>query len=226
MDVGLVALLRLTWVAAILPIILASLRLRPFHQTILGLAKRGKTMHPSSSVKVHSSSEILLSFLHGGYPVDNPFATHHMAICMHCWLNLINHLCIAQIPQGMACCVPALVDGSSSLETPLRVIICIPLSALSSNAHIRLFHWHEANTYFCMASYYIVAPLSLCCTCALEVFEFTLDLVSEGRKQWQPLEVIGGNRFPLWLGWKQWVGSAIFLWGWIHQLRCHAILVS
>ncbi|PPS12217.1 hypothetical protein GOBAR_AA08435 [Gossypium barbadense] len=49
MEVGLVALLRLTWVAAILPIILASLRLRPFHQTILGLAKRGKTMHPSSS---------------------------------------------------------------------------------------------------------------------------------------------------------------------------------
>ncbi|MFQ6620505.1 hypothetical protein Gotur_000972, partial [Gossypium turneri] len=102
-----------------------------------------------------------------------------------------------------SCFVPALVDGSSSLETPLRVIICIPLSALSSNAHIRLFHWHEANTYFCMASYYIVAPLSLCCTCALEVFEFTLDLVSEGRKQWQPLEVISGNRFPLWLGWKQ-----------------------
>eukprot|EP00268_Persea_americana_P012348 TRINITY_DN1519_c2_g1_i5.p1 TRINITY_DN1519_c2_g1~~TRINITY_DN1519_c2_g1_i5.p1 ORF type:complete len:105 (+),score=15.82 TRINITY_DN1519_c2_g1_i5:149-463(+) len=28
------------------------------------------------------------------------------------------------------------------------------------------------------------------------------------------------------LGWFQWTGAAIFLWGWIHQYRCHAILGS
>ncbi|KAF2322807.1 hypothetical protein GH714_031013 [Hevea brasiliensis] len=28
------------------------------------------------------------------------------------------------------------------------------------------------------------------------------------------------------LGWCQWVGATIFFWGWIHQLRCHAILGS
>lgn len=27
------------------------------------------------------------------------------------------------------------------------------------------------------------------------------------------------------LGWFQWTGATIFLWGWIHQYRCHAILV-
>lgn len=27
------------------------------------------------------------------------------------------------------------------------------------------------------------------------------------------------------LGWMQWIGAAVFLWGWIHQYRCHAILV-
>ena len=28
------------------------------------------------------------------------------------------------------------------------------------------------------------------------------------------------------LGWCQWVGAAIFFWGWLHQRHCHAILVS
>ncbi|KMZ68334.1 3-oxo-5-alpha-steroid 4-dehydrogenase family protein [Zostera marina] len=28
------------------------------------------------------------------------------------------------------------------------------------------------------------------------------------------------------LGWYQWIGTAIFMWGWIHQLRCHTILGS
>ena len=28
------------------------------------------------------------------------------------------------------------------------------------------------------------------------------------------------------LGWPSWLGAAIFIWGWIHQHRCHAILVS
>jgi 3-oxo-5-alpha-steroid 4-dehydrogenase 3 len=27
------------------------------------------------------------------------------------------------------------------------------------------------------------------------------------------------------LGWLQWIGAAIFFWGWIHQQRCHDILV-
>ncbi|CAN1186678.1 Polyprenol reductase 2 [Linum perenne] len=28
------------------------------------------------------------------------------------------------------------------------------------------------------------------------------------------------------LGWFPWIGATMFLWGWIHQLRCHAILGS
>ena len=46
---------------------------------------------------------------------------------------------------------------------------------------------------------------------------------------------IGVDRRELWesfvysvamIGLNHWVGSAIFIWGSIHQLRCHAILVS
>lgn len=42
------------------------------------------------------------------------------------------------------------------------------------------------------------------------------------------------DEFDLWgyvnpllqLKWYVWIGAAVFCWGWIHQERCHAILVS
>ncbi|XVF67834.1 hypothetical protein PTKIN_Ptkin10aG0153300 [Pterospermum kingtungense] len=52
MGVALVAWLITTWVAAILPIILASIpssKLSSFHEAISGIAKRGKILQPSSS---------------------------------------------------------------------------------------------------------------------------------------------------------------------------------
>lgn len=83
-----------------------------------------------------------------------------------------------------------------------------------------------------MVSYYIAAPLSLCCTLAPKVFNFTLSLVAEfivkGKNQMPAIEIDWcGSVNPLMkLGWSQWIGSAIFLWGWIYQCRCHASLVS
>lgn len=81
-------------------------------------------------------------------------------------------------------------------------------------------------------SFYTAAPLSLCCTLMPEVFGFAADLVAEfivkGKRQMPAFE------FELWesvnpflkLRWFQWIGAAIFLWGWMHQRCCHAILVS
>nr|GEZ21154.1 polyprenol reductase 2 [Tanacetum cinerariifolium] len=79
--------------------------------------------------------------------------------------------------------------------------------------------------------FYTAAPLSLCCTFAPEVFDFVKNLVAE-------FIVKGKDRmsrpeFNIWmfvipflrLRWYAWIGAAIFLWGWIHQLRCHEILV-
>ncbi|KAL7236938.1 hypothetical protein ACSBR1_020095 [Camellia fascicularis] len=76
------------------------------------------------------------------------------------------------------------------------------------------------------------ALLSLCCTFALEAFVFALNRVVE-------FIVKGNNQIPAtefdWWGfasplmtlrWYSWIGMAIFLWGWIHQRRCHAILGS
>jgi 3-oxo-5-alpha-steroid 4-dehydrogenase 3 len=81
-------------------------------------------------------------------------------------------------------------------------------------------------------SFYTAMPLTLCCTCAPNVFKFGTSEVTEfivkDRSSMQAIE------FDWWdfvnpfskLGWCQWIGAAIFLCGWIHQHRCHAILVS
>ena len=85
---------------------------------------------------------------------------------------------------------------------------------------------------FCEVSFYTLAPLSLCCTLAPEVFKYAAEQAAEfivkGKQQMAAFE------FEWWevvsplikLGWLPWIGATIFLWGWIHQHRCHVILVS
>ncbi|KAJ6739173.1 POLYPRENOL REDUCTASE 2-LIKE [Salix koriyanagi] len=79
--------------------------------------------------------------------------------------------------------------------------------------------------------FYTAMPLTLCCTCAPNVFKFgtseVMEFIVKGRSS------IQANEFDWWevnpflnLGWFQWIGAAIFLWGCIHQYRCHAILGS
>ncbi|XP_008779870.2 polyprenol reductase 1 isoform X1 [Phoenix dactylifera] len=80
--------------------------------------------------------------------------------------------------------------------------------------------------------FYTMAPLSLGSSCAPEALSYAGDQIAEfivkGRARMPDLEV------DLWkllmpfikLGWCQWIGAAIFIWGWLHQLRCHAILGS
>ncbi|KAL0677109.1 hypothetical protein Bca4012_005090 [Brassica carinata] len=71
------------------------------------------------------------------------------------------------------------------------------------------------------AYYYAAAPLSLC-------VNLVAGFISKGKDH------ISSSEFDLLsflsplmnLGWCQLIGGAIFLWGWLHQRRCHAILGS
>lgn len=85
---------------------------------------------------------------------------------------------------------------------------------------------------FCIiCSFYMAAPLSLCCNIIPDVLTYWEDLIfkfiARGKAQMPLVE------YNLWefviplikLGWRHWIGTAIFLWGWIHQHRCHKILV-
>uniref|UniRef100_A0A7N0VFA9 3-oxo-5-alpha-steroid 4-dehydrogenase C-terminal domain-containing protein n=1 Tax=Kalanchoe fedtschenkoi TaxID=63787 RepID=A0A7N0VFA9_KALFE len=82
------------------------------------------------------------------------------------------------------------------------------------------------------ASFYVAVPLSLCHGCIVEVLNFTADQVAEfyviGQERMSVIEhEFWGYLKPLTkLGWCEWAGAAIFLWGWIHQRNCHAILGS
>ncbi|MFS8031357.1 putative polyprenol reductase [Helianthus anomalus] len=76
-------------------------------------------------------------------------------------------------------------------------------------------------------SYYIATPLSLCCTITPEVLEFVKNLdITE-------LNMLR-TKFDIWLlltpllrlRWYAWIGAVIFVWGWVHQFRCHVILLS
>uniref|UniRef100_A0A0D3E316 Uncharacterized protein n=1 Tax=Brassica oleracea var. oleracea TaxID=109376 RepID=A0A0D3E316_BRAOL len=52
MELGIVWLVRVAWIAAILPMVIASIpnsKLTSFHQLVLGFARRGKILQPSSS---------------------------------------------------------------------------------------------------------------------------------------------------------------------------------
>lgn len=83
-----------------------------------------------------------------------------------------------------------------------------------------------------LISFYTAAPLSLCCSVVPEAVSYASSQVSEfivrGRAAMPDLQLDWWEyaRPFLQLGWYQWAGATIFIWGWCHQLRCHAILVS
>ena len=55
MELGIVWLVRVAWIAAILPMLIGSIpnsKLTSFHQLVLGFARRGKILQPSSSSQV------------------------------------------------------------------------------------------------------------------------------------------------------------------------------
>ncbi|PIA33590.1 hypothetical protein AQUCO_04100192v1 [Aquilegia coerulea] len=82
------------------------------------------------------------------------------------------------------------------------------------------------------SSFYTAAPLSLCSMCAPEVVKFAFhcpaEFIVKGRYE-VPFLKFDWSGFvnPVTkLGWFPWIGATIFIWGWIHQRRCHAILGS
>ncbi|XP_022726695.1 polyprenol reductase 2-like [Durio zibethinus] len=249
MELGLVTLLRAAWIAVTLPIIVASIpssKLSSFHQLASRFANRGKTMQ-QSSYKFTVPQRFFSHF----YVVAVVWTT---LLLLTTWLYAYRMAPLSSESFHFSHLASLLTGGShifSFQKSHLRPLehryrvwrIVLLLLLLEAQVVRRLFETFYVSNYSPSARlhifayltglfYYIAAPLSLCCTCAPEVFKFTLNLVSE-------FIVKGKNKMPAieidwWesvntltkLGWRQWIGTAIFLWGWIHQFRCHAILGS
>lgn len=131
-------------------------------------------------------------------------------------------------------------DIKTVTQLKVSVYVCYTLDDYYQNFYIPLLnklkiesHTYIANIfYLCYISFYTAAPLSLCCTFAPEVFKFATNWIEEfivkGKNQ------IAITKFNAWeivvplitQSWYTWIGAGLFFWGWEHQRRCHAILVS
>ncbi|CAL5030474.1 unnamed protein product [Urochloa decumbens] len=80
--------------------------------------------------------------------------------------------------------------------------------------------------------YYVAAPLSLASSCLPEAIQYLryqiAEFIVKGRARMPDLAIDPSHLLKplLNLGWSQWIGAAIFIWGSLHQIRCHAILGS
>lgn len=249
MESWLAGLLRAAWVAGILPLIIASLpssRLNSFHGALLGFAKRGKIMQSSSHkftvpqrffchfyvVAVVWTTLLLFTLWAYAYKmapsVSEPslYSTiaSHLTGGSHMFSFHKSHLTLLQHRHRVWSSVFVLL--LMEIHVVRRLIETIYTFQYSPSAGMHIFG------YLTGLFFYTAAPLSLCCTLAPEVFGFAAALVAEfivkGKRQMPAFE------FELWesvnpflkLRWFQWIGAAIFLWGWMHQRCCHAILVS
>lgn len=77
--------------------------------------------------------------------------------------------------------------------------------------------------------YYVLAPLSLFPRAREMIMETTqcfgaykqgINKLNDDNQGWHSMRPL------LDIGWTYWIGGAIFIWGWIHQYRCHMILAS
>ncbi|XVF45394.1 hypothetical protein PTKIN_Ptkin02bG0202000 [Pterospermum kingtungense] len=246
MELGLVTLLRAAWVAVTLPIVIASIPssdLRSFHQRLSRFANRGRTM-PLSFYK----STVPLRFHSHFYVVAAVWTT---LLLLTTWLYAYTMAPLSSESFHVSDLASQLAGGShifsfhKSQLVPLEhrykvwraVLLLVLMEAQVMRRLFETFHisnyspsdrMHICN-YLTGLFYYIAAPLSLCCTWVPEVLNFTLNLMSEiivkGKNQMPAIEIDWWESVIILmkLGWLQWIGSAIFLWGWILQFHHHAV---
>ncbi|KAH7853193.1 hypothetical protein Vadar_034555 [Vaccinium darrowii] len=249
MEIGLVDLLRATWVAATLPILIAlipSSRLNSFRELVLGFAKRGKIMQ-SSSNKFSVPQKLFCHF----YALAVVWTTF---LLLTTWFYAHNMAPLVSEPLQYSTIATHLTGGSNifsrhksrsgAVKDIYRVWQAVFLLLLMEVQALRRLYetFHVFNYspsarmhifgYLTGLFFYTAAPLTLCCTFAPEAIKLAVNQVAEfivkGKNQ------ILRTEFDWWefvsplirLRWYSWIGMAIFFWGWIHQRRCHAILGS
>ncbi|KAJ4845431.1 hypothetical protein Tsubulata_025380 [Turnera subulata] len=245
MELRLDYVLGVAWIAATLPILaslLPSRRLKLLHQLVLGFARRGKIMQPSS----HKFKVPQRFFLHF-YLVGVAWTTFLLVItCLYAY-NMVpvgsdsweNSMAATHLTGGSHT-FSASKFGISATDQNRKVWISIFLLLLMEIQVLRrlyetvvVFKYSSsAEMHICgyLAGFffYTAAPLSLCHIHALEALQFVTDQVVK-------LNIINHDIHFDWqqhvtpiaaMGWCQWAGAAIFAWGSLHQIRCHTILGS
>lgn len=248
-ELEIVVLLRAAWVAGILPIIIAYIPCKTFnffHHLLLSFVKRGKIMQ-SSSTKLSVPQKFFCHFYVLGvlwtmvllsatwvyaYTIE-PLSPMQLSLsniasdltgASRTVLSKRNHLLRLQHRYGIWSSVFMLLLMEAHVLRRLYESIYVFNYSPSARMHLL--------GYITGLFFYTAAPLSLCCKYAPEVFNFAVGLVQEfivkGKHRMQISEIdFWAFVHPLMqLRWYAWVGAVIFIWGWVHQRRCHEILGS
>ncbi|KAI3711975.1 hypothetical protein L1987_70524 [Smallanthus sonchifolius] len=189
LGLGLVSLLRIAWIAATLPILVAWLPfpgLGWFRRALLGFARRGKILQSNTKLTVPQR------FFSHFYAVAISWTTILLAAVWYYGIRMLPSLS----EQDLFSTITSHVSGGShafSLHKSLsvrehvyNVWLSVFLLLLMEVQVLRRFY---ETIYVCNYSpsarmhaglfFYTAAPLSLCCTFAPEVFDFAKNLVAE-----------------------------------------------
>ncbi|KAL5994734.1 hypothetical protein ACLOJK_024787 [Asimina triloba] len=230
---------RTAWLAGFLPILLASLpfpALTRFSTAVLGFAKRGKTMHHTSNkftvpqrfflhfyvVAVAWTTFLLLLTWLYAHKMTSPTGLerfHYSAIASH--LTGGSH--ILSFKKSKA--APA--THSYRIWRAVLLLLMMEIQVLR-----RLYETWNVFNYSPSARMHIFGYLTGLFFLAPEMSKYAANLLAEvivmGKDHLADFD-FDWREFvkPLTkLGLCQWIGLVVFLWGSIHQYRCHAILGS
>ncbi|TKW06095.1 hypothetical protein SEVIR_7G219300v4 [Setaria viridis] len=237
--------------AAVLPIPASAggRLLQDLHQLLCTFSSRGKTVRASSS----SSSKAKFTvpqrfFLH--FYVEAVVVTTSLllAIWFYAYMEMT-----PLVPDSSSYSTIAShnVGGSNSFSWPhpmehkyrvwrtVFVLILMEIQVMRRMYETKhVFHYSPtARMHVLLYSgafiYYVAAPLTLASPCLPEAIQYLryqiAEFVVKGRAGMLNLVIVDPSHLVmplLKLGWCQWIGAAIFIWGSLHQLRCHAILGS
>ncbi|ESQ46380.1 hypothetical protein EUTSA_v10000231mg [Eutrema salsugineum] len=248
MELGIVWLVRAAWIAAILPMVIASIpisKLRSFHELVMGFARRGKILQPSSSQKWTVPQRFFAHF----YVIGVAWTTLLLATT---WMYAIKIAPLSPEKLQSSEIASHLTRGSKvfsfheshlssyrfkvwravfllvlmEIQVLRRLVESIYVFKYSPFARLHILGY-LAGLFF-----YTAAPLSLCSSIAPEIARFAGNQVAEfiaGESHTSAIDEFDLllSIIPLMkLGSCQMIGGVVFLWGWSHQCRCHAILGS
>ncbi|KAI3942735.1 hypothetical protein MKW92_045592 [Papaver armeniacum] len=252
MEIKVDELLRTAWLSFILLVLVASFpsRYSFFHGTLLGFAKRGKTLRSSSQKftvpqrfffrfyvlgVVWTTSLLVLTWFYAYKMVPfgsdshyfSTVATSHMTGGSLIFSMHKSH--VTFIEHGYRVCRSVFLLILMEIQVLRCLYETMYVFDYSPSARMHIVG------YFTGMFYYTASSISLCSICAPEVFNFAIhqvvDFIVKGRDKMliRHISEIDWSVYVqpfIQLEWVQWIGAAIFIWGWIHQRRCHAVLVN
>ncbi|CAM9003875.1 unnamed protein product [Rhodiola kirilowii] len=245
-------LLQAWWIAGTLPILIASIpysRLASFHRLILGIGRRGKIMTSSSLSNSSQRLTVPQKFFMHFYVFSVVWNTTLLALTWHYAYKIApldsgsvkymaNHLTggghifslhkshLTSVAERYRVWQSVLLLLLMEIQVVSRLYESLYVFKYSYSARMHIIGY-LTGYYF-----YVAVPLSLCHGCVLDVLNFAADQVAEFSVMGQ--EKVSVMEYDFWgylkpmtkLGWCQFAGAAVFLWGWVHQRDCHAILGS